>query len=49
VGISGNPGFVDGGSITVPAFAFVDPEGYWAVEGEGVSPDMEVLDRPEQI
>jgi tricorn protease len=49
VGISGNPGFVDGGSIAVPAFGFVDRDGNWAVEGEGVSPDIEVLDRPEQI
>lgn len=49
VGISGNPAFVDGGSISVPQFAFVNKEGEWAVEGEGVSPDIEVLDRPEQI
>jgi tricorn protease len=49
VGISGNPGFVDGGGIAVPAFAFVDSEGNWAVEGEGVPPDIEVLDRPEEI
>jgi tricorn protease len=49
VGISGNPGFVDGGSINVPTFAFVDAEGNWAVEGEGVHPDIEVLDRPEEI
>ena len=49
VGISGNPDFVDGGSIAVPVFAFIDEEGEWAVEGEGVSPDIEVLDRPEQI
>ena len=49
VGISGNPGFVDGGSIAIPAFAFVNEEGEWAVEGEGVSPDIEVLDRPEEI
>ncbi|HUF76799.1 MAG TPA: PDZ domain-containing protein [Longimicrobiales bacterium] len=49
VGISGNPGFVDGGSISVPTFAFVDVAGSWAVEGEGVTPDIEVLDRPEDI
>ncbi len=49
VGISGNPGFVDGGSIAVPAFAFVNADGEWAVEGEGVAPDIEVLDRPEEI
>jgi len=49
VGISGNPAFVDGGSISVPMFAFVDDEGNWAVEGEGVAPDIEVIDRPELI
>ncbi len=49
VGISGNPGFVDGSSIAVPQFAFVDSEGRWSVEGTGVSPDIEVLDRPEEI
>ncbi len=49
IGISGNPGFVDGGSLSIPAFAFVDKDGEWAVEGEGVAPDIEVLDRPEEI
>jgi tricorn protease len=49
VGISGNVGFVDGGSISVPRFAFVDAEGAWAVEGEGVSPDIEVVDEPHLI
>jgi len=51
VGISGNPSFVDGGSLSVPRFAFVDTEGNWAVEAEGVSPDpgFEILDRPEEI
>jgi tricorn protease len=49
IGISGNPGFVDGGSIAVPRFAFVDAEGNWAVEGEGVHPDIPVLDLPELV
>ncbi len=49
IGISGNPGFVDGGSINVPTFRFMDPDGQWAVENEGVPPDVEVIDRPEQI
>lgn len=49
VGISGNPDFVDGGSISVPRFAFIDDEGNWAVEAEGVHPDIPVIDRPEQI
>jgi len=49
IGISGNPGFVDGGSISVPRFAFVDADGNWAVEGEGVAPDIEVVDLPHLI
>jgi len=49
VGLSGNPGFVDGGNINVPTFGFVDTDGKWAVEGEGVSPDIEVVDLPEEI
>ncbi len=51
VGYSGNPGFVDGGGVIAPRFAFVDKEGNWAVEGEGVAPDpgFEVLDRPDEI
>jgi tricorn protease len=49
IGISGNPDFADGGSFNVPTFGFVDTEGHWAVEGEGVSPDIEVIDRPELV
>ena len=49
VGMSGNPGFVDGSSISVPRFAFVDTDGNWAVEAEGVSPDIEVWDTPHLI
>jgi tricorn protease len=51
VGISGNPAFVDGGSLSVPRFGFVDTDGNWSVEAEGVAPDpgFEVLDRPEDI
>jgi tricorn protease len=49
IGISGNPGLMDGGSISAPQFRFLDTEGSWAVEGVGVSPDIEVIDRPELI
>ena len=49
IGLSGNPDFVDGGSISVPTFGFVDSDGDWAVEGEGVYPDIEVIDRPELV
>jgi tricorn protease len=49
IGLSGNPDLVDGGSISVPTFGFVDSDGKWAVEGEGISPDIEVIDRPELV
>ncbi|RMH04931.1 MAG: hypothetical protein D6702_01710 [Planctomycetota bacterium] len=46
IGISGNPGLVDGGSITVPTFGFYEKDGTWGVEGHGVDPDLEVIDDP---
>jgi tricorn protease len=49
IGISGNPGLMDGGSISAPQFRFFDTEGMWAVEGVGVSPDIEVVDRPDLV
>jgi len=49
VGISGNAGLVDGGSIAVPQFGVFDENEQWIVEGIGVSPDIEVVDRPEQL
>ncbi len=49
IGISGNPGLADGGSITAATFRFLDTDGHWAVENEGVNPDIEVIDRPELI
>ncbi len=47
IGTSANPGLVDGGSISIAAFRFMDSDGSWAVENEGVSPDIEVVDRPD--
>ena len=49
VGISGNAQLVDGGSISVPRFGIYDESGKWIIEGIGVSPDIEVVDRPEQL
>ncbi len=49
VGLSGNAGLMDGGYLAVPTFGFVSTEGEWAVEGMGVSPDIEVWDRPELV
>lgn len=49
IGISGNPSLADGGILLAATFRFMDTNGQWAVENEGVSPDIEVIDRPEQL
>ncbi|MHC4427973.1 MAG: S41 family peptidase, partial [Planctomycetota bacterium] len=46
VGISGNPGLIDGAFMTVPTFGFYEADGSWGVEGHGVDPDIEVIDDP---
>ena len=37
---------IDGGGITVPGARLYDNDGHWFWEGEGVSPDYEVMDDP---
>jgi tricorn protease len=49
IGLSGNPPLLDGGSLSTPAFRFLDTEGKWDVEGVGVAPDIEVIDRPDEV
>jgi len=49
IGISGNPPLADNGTILASTFRFMDTDNRWAVENEGVSPDVEVVDRPELI
>jgi C-terminal processing protease CtpA/Prc len=49
IGISGNPPLADNGTILAATFRFLDTDGEWAVENEGVAPDIEVIDRPELI
>jgi len=46
VGLSGNPGLIDGAVLTVPTFGFYETDGTWGVEGHGVEPDMAVVDDP---
>jgi tricorn protease len=46
VGLSGNPGLIDGGYTAVPTFGFYESDGTWAVEGHGVDPDIVVMDDP---
>jgi tricorn protease len=42
IGIFRNPPLVDGGTMTVPHFRFVDVDNNWSIENEGVAPDIEV-------
>ena len=49
VGLSGNASLVDGGNISVPQFGIFDEDEKWIIEGVGVYPDIEVVDRPEQL
>lgn len=49
VGINGTPGLIDNGNVTAPAFAIYDTKGNWIIEGEGVSPDIEVIDDPAEF
>ena len=49
IGISGNPGLIDGGFITAPGYAFWNSHGKWEIEGHGVDPDYEVEDLPANI
>ncbi len=49
IGISGNPNLADGGQLLASTFRFLANDGQWAVENEGVSPDIEVVDAPHLI
>ncbi|MBI1746858.1 MAG: PD40 domain-containing protein [Acidobacteria bacterium] len=46
VGIRGNIPLIDGGYITRPEFANYSADGRWVMEGEGVTPDIEVDNPP---
>ncbi len=49
VGISRNITFTDGGMVTIPEFGIYTPDGKWVVENEGVSPDIEIDNRPDLV
>ena len=42
VGTLGTASTIDGGGITAPSLAFYDLQGRWAVENEGITPDIVV-------
>jgi tricorn protease len=49
VGLSGNPGLIDGAEVTVPTFGYYEKDGTWGIEGHGVEPDIEVIDDPSKM
>ncbi|MBE0675902.1 MAG: PD40 domain-containing protein [Bacteroidales bacterium] len=49
VGTWDTPPFVDGGRMVAPRGGFYDVNGQWAVEGEGVAPDIEVEMTPSLV
>jgi tricorn protease len=49
VGTLGFPATIDGGGITAPNLAFYNLKGEWAVENEGVAPDIEVEYTPADV
>ncbi len=49
IGYSGNPQPVDGGFVSAPTFGFWNTDGNWEVEGHGVQPDYEVVNKPHEM
>ncbi|TMM31922.1 protease [Polaribacter aestuariivivens] len=49
VGTWDTPQFIDGGRMVAPRGGFYDVDGKWAVEGEGVAPDIEVHQTPKEV
>lgn len=49
VGIWDTPTFVDGGIMYAPRGGFFALDDKWAVENEGITPDVEVNDWPSEV
>lgn len=49
VGTWDTPRFIDGGRMVAPRGGFFDVNGEWAVEGEGIAPDIEVIQDPKMV
>lgn len=49
VGTWDTPRFIDGGRMVAPRGGFYDKDGKWAVEGEGIAPDIEVIQEPQHV
>jgi tricorn protease len=49
IGISGRGPLIDGGTVYVPEFGFVNTDGEWDIENYGVDPDIEVENDPKSV
>ena len=49
VGTWDTPPLIDGGRFVAPRGGFIDVDGKWAVEGEGVAPDIEIRNDPKPV
>lgn len=49
VGTWDTPPFIDGGRMVAPRGGFYDTDGNWAIEGVGISPDIEVIQEPKLV
>ena len=49
VGTWDTPNFIDGGRMVAPRGGFYDLKGQWAVEGVGISPDIQVEQTPADV
>ena len=49
VGTWDTPRFIDGGRMVAPRGGFYDVNGEWAVEAEGIAPDIEVIQDPKAV
>jgi len=49
VGTWDTPPLIDGGRFVAPRGGFFDVNGEWAVEAEGVAPDIEVMNTPKDV
>ena len=49
VGTTGVPPVIDAGGITAPSLAFYTNEGRWAIENEGIAPDIAVEYTPAEV
>jgi len=49
VGTWDTPPLIDGGRFVAPRGGFFDVDGEWAVEAEGVAPDIEVFNAPKDV